>query len=49
MPGQIQATWDGTDFAFDAVRTGTEHGYLRYVAFSSRSALNVGNGEENRV
>ena len=25
VPRQVQVTWDGTDFAFDAVHTGTEH------------------------
>jgi diaminopimelate epimerase len=25
MPRQVQVTWDGTGFAFDAVHTGTEH------------------------
>jgi diaminopimelate epimerase len=25
VPRQVQVTWDGTDFAFDAVYTGTEH------------------------
>jgi diaminopimelate epimerase len=24
-PGQVQVTWEGTSFAFDAVHTGTEH------------------------
>ena len=24
-PRQVQVTWDGTDFTFDAVHTGTEH------------------------
>lgn len=25
LPGQVQMTWDGEDFVFDAVHTGTEH------------------------
>jgi diaminopimelate epimerase len=25
VPRQVQVTWDGTDYAFDAVHTGTEH------------------------
>ena len=47
--GQLDACRDSRERPAARYRHQEPHGYLRYVAFLSRSALDVGNGEESRA
>ena len=47
--GQLDARRDSRELPAARYRHQEPRGYLRYVAFSSRSALDVGNGEESRA